>query len=67
MYTAESSVSEHLLRLRLQLKSYKSPGVDQISAELIQVDSNTFLLSYANLIVLRIMKISQSSGKSLLL
>jgi hypothetical protein len=43
MYTVrrtEIDTSEPVLRLKLLLKIYKSPGIDQILAELIQAGGN---------------------------
>jgi hypothetical protein len=50
-----------------KLKSYKSPGIDQIPAELIQVAGNTLHSEINLLIVSGIRKNCQSSGRNLLL
>jgi hypothetical protein len=72
IHTAEPLVPESsLVKVEItigKLKSYKSPGTDQIPARLIKAGSETDVLRYADLFVLyRIRRNCYSIGRNLLL
>jgi len=72
IHTAEPLVPEpSLVEVEIaigKLKSYKSPGTDQLPVELIKAGGETYVLRHRNLFVLyRIRRYCHSSGRSVLL
>jgi hypothetical protein len=72
IHAAEPSVPElSLVEVEIaigKLKSYKSPGIDNILAELIKAGVKYYILSYTDLfVVFGIRRNCHSSGKNLLL
>jgi hypothetical protein len=72
MHTAEPLVPEpSLVEVEIaigKMKSYKSPGTDQLPVELIKTGGETYVLRHRNLFVLYgIRRNCHSSGRNLLL
>jgi hypothetical protein len=72
IHTAEPLVPEHsLVEVEFaigKLKSYKSPGTDQIPAELVKAGVKYYILRYTEVFVLYgIRRSCRSNGRSLLL
>jgi prolipoprotein diacylglyceryltransferase len=71
IHTAEQSVPEpSLVEVEIvigKLKSYKSPGTDNIPAELIKAGGETLCFEICKLVIYGIMRNCHSSGRNLLL